>query len=91
MLACVLTVRVDEDVDIRQLHELPVPRESLDIVVFQQRRCLIDIVTRETAAGSERHQFEAIPFRGRGRPQAQPDRLLDEAADRGARLGGTLL
>ena len=72
--------------------QLPATRESLDIVVFEQGRCLVDIVTQETTASVERDQFEAIrPFRRRRRPQEHPDRLLDEAADRAARLGGTLL
>ena len=91
VLGRVLTVRVDEDVDIQELHDLPAAREALDIVGFEQRRCLVDIGTGEPAAGSERHQVEAVPWgSGRG-PKAQADGVLDQAADGGTRLGGTLL
>ena len=91
VLGRVLTVRVNEDVDIQELRDLPTAREAFDIVGFEQRRYLVDIGTGEPAASAERHQVEAVPWgSGRG-PKAQADGLFDEAADGGPRLGGTLL
>src|SRR3990172_12361827 len=37
-------VRIDEDVHVGQLHRLPAGRDALEIVGFEQRRRLVDVV-----------------------------------------------
>ncbi len=48
-----------EDVHIGKLHRLPAGREVLEIVGFDQRRGLVDVVPREAPARSERDRLES--------------------------------
>jgi hypothetical protein len=59
VLGCVFAVRVDEDVDVRQLHQLPVRREAVHVVGFQERRCPVDVAPGEVASGTGGDELEA--------------------------------
>ena len=65
---------------------------SLQIVDFQERRGLVDVVAREASPRPERDELERfVRVLDRRRPHEQLNCLLDETADRRARLGGALL
>src|SRR5207249_3424524 len=72
--------------------ELPPPGKTIGVVRLEKRRRFVDVLAREAAAGAEGHQLEPVRrLRGARRSHEQPDGLIDEAADRNARLRRALL
>jgi hypothetical protein len=92
VLGRILAMRVDQDIDVGQLHRrLAVVGVVRDVVVFNQARRLIDVLPGETTATSEGHELESILLLWRTRrPDEEADRLLDKTAHRRSRRGRPL-
>lgn len=56
-----------------------------DIIVFNQTRYFVDVLSREVTAAPEGHELKSILLLGcTWRPDKQSDRLFDKAAHRGS-------
>jgi len=83
MLRRVLAVRVNQNVDVGEIHRSAAAAVTCYVVLLDQNRAPIDIEAGEEATLPERNELERLPRIAAGvRAGGKTDRLFDEPADR---------